>query len=150
MNNPKYDFTRHLTYRIARLQARLNAQATSLLRTHAQISLSEWRVIAMLSDPRVETQKDVLEAMGLDKGQVSRTMQRLSQKGLIMRMSPAEAQRERAIRLTDSGRQLLKKMTPIMMQRQAHLQSGFDAGEVDQLLDLVGKLESKSGHLDIS
>lgn len=150
MDSLIYDLTRHLTYRIARLQARLNAQATSLLKTHAQISLSEWRVIAMLANPKVETQKDVLEAMGLDKGQISRTIQRLVQKGMIVPISSAEAQRERGLKLTEKGRHLVEKMVPIMMQRQAHLQSGLDEAEIDRLFDFVNRLEQKTGHLDIS
>jgi len=150
MDSLIYDLTHHLTYRIARLQARLNAQATSLLKTHAQISLSEWRVIAMLANPKVETQKDVLEAMGLDKGQISRTIQRLVQKGMIVPISSAEAQRERGLKLTEKGRHLVERMVPIMMQRQAHLQSGLDEAEIDQLFDFVNRLEQKAGHLDIS
>lgn len=37
-----------------------------------------------------------------------------------------------------------------MMERQAHLQSGLEAGETDKLFELIEKLEQKSGHLTIT
>ena len=38
-----YDLKKHLTYQIARLQAKLSAQASELLKEHLNLSLSEWR-----------------------------------------------------------------------------------------------------------
>ena len=150
MDNMVYNLSRHVTYRIARLHARLDAQATEILKTHAKISLSEWRVLAVLTNPSVETQKDVLEAMGLDKGQISRTLKRLEANGFINLALSEHDHRQRQISLTGTGDQLVKKMFPIMMERQAHLQSGLEAGETDKLFELIEKLEQKSGHLTIT
>lgn len=149
MDSLIYDLSRHLTYRIARLQARLNAQATELLKTHADISLSEWRVLAVMSNPDVTTQKDVLEAMGLDKGQVSRTLKRLETRQLIIMTSSTGDQRKRHVALSPKGQDLVQMILPIMKRRQAHLQSDLSAEEVNQLFELLNKLERKSGHLTL-
>jgi len=143
-----YDLNQHLTYRIARLQAKLSAQASELLKDHLSLSLSEWRALAVLYNPEVETQKDVLLAMGLDKGQISRTIKRLEEKGLIQTDKSTADNRLRKISLTPSGVDTVDKMFPIMMQRQAHLQNGFTSEELKQLFNFLNRLEEKSGHLN--
>jgi len=147
-NSQIYDLNQHLTYRIARLQAKLSAQASELLKDHLSLSLSEWRALAVLYNPEVETQKDVLLAMGLDKGQISRTIKRLEEKGLIQTDKSTADNRLRKISLTPSGVDTVDKMFPIMMQRQAHLQNGFTSEELKQLFNFLNRLEEKSGHLN--
>lgn len=147
-NSQIYDLNQHLTYRIARLQAKLSAQASELLKDHLSLSLSEWRALAVLYNPEVETQKDVLLAMGLDKGQISRTIKRLEEKGLIQTDKSTADKRLRKISLTPSGVDTVDKMFPIMMQRQAHLQNGFTSEELKQLFNFLNRLEEKSGHLN--
>ena len=147
-NSQIYDLNQHLTYRIARLQAKLSAQASELLKDHLSLSLSEWRALAVLYNPEVETQKDVLLAMGLDKGQISRTIKRLEEKGLIQTDKSTADNRLRKISLTPSGVDTVDKIFPIMMQRQAHLQNGFTSEELKQLFNFLNRLEEKSGHLN--
>ena len=147
-NSQIYDLNQHLTYRIARLQAKLSAQASELLKDHLSLSLSEWRALAVLYNPEVETQKDVLLAMGLDKGQISRTIKRLEEKVLIQTDKSTADNRLRKISLTPSGVDTVDKMFPIMMQRQAHLQNGFTSEELKQLFNFLNRLEEKSGHLN--
>ena len=147
-NSQIYDLNQHLTYRIARLQAKLSAQASELLKDHLSLSLSEWRALAVLYNPEVETQKDVLLAMGLDKGQISRTIKRLEEKGLIQTDKSTADNRLRKISLTPSGVDTVDKMFPIMVQRQAHLQNGFTSEELKQLFNFLNRLEEKSGHLN--
>ena len=150
MNSIGYDLNRHLTFRIARLQARLNAQASELLNAYAQISLSEWRILAVLSNPSVKTQKDVLNAMGLDKGQISRTLKRLEGRGLINMAWSKSDQRQRQVSLAPGGVEIVDKMSPIMMKRQAYLQSDISASDIDLLFELIGKLEANAGPISPS
>lgn len=145
MDSMVYDLNSHLTYRLARLQAQLNAQASGILKTHAQISLSEWRVLAVLSNPDVKTQKDMMRAMSLDKGQISRTVKRLEAKQLVEQNAPAHDHRQRHVTLSEHGKALVKRIFPIMMKRQAHLQSEFTDEALDTLFSLLGKLEQKTG-----
>ena len=145
MNSIVYDLNRHLTYRLARLQSQLSAQATDILKQHADISLSEWRVLTILTDPKIRFQKDVLKAMGLDKGQVSRTLKRLSDKKLAILSPDEQDQRNRIVALTDDGKSLVKKMIPIMLARQAHLQNDFSKTELNSLFHFIEMLESKTG-----
>lgn len=145
MDSIIYDLNRHLTYRLARLQSQLSAQATDILKQHTKISLSEWRVLALLTDPTITFQKDVLKAMGLDKAQISRTLKRLSEKKLIILTSDKQDQRNRLVTITDEGKALVQKMVPIMLKRQAHLQSDFNETELINLFSYIEILEKKTG-----
>ena len=143
-----YELNRHLTYRLARLQSQLSAQATDILKHHTNISLSEWRILAILKDPNIASQKDILNAMGLDKGQVSRTLKGLSKKDLIIMTINKKDNRNRLVKLTNEGEELVQKMVPIMLKRQAHLQSDFDEAELDTLFKFIEKLEQKTGPIE--
>ena len=136
MDSIVYDLNRHLTYRIARLQSHLSAQASDILKHHADISLSEWRILTILTNPAIEFQKDVLSAMGLDKGQVSRTLKRLKDKDYIAISHDDRDQRKRLVTLTKSGLALVERMAPLMLRRQAHLQ---------KLFEFIEALEGKTG-----
>ena len=145
MDSIVYDLNRHLTYRIARLQSHLSAQASDILKHHADISLSEWRILTILTNPAIEFQKDVLSAMGLDKGQVSRTLKRLKDKDYIAISHDDRDQRKRLVTLTKSGLALVERMAPIMLRRQAHLQSQFSEAELEKLFEFIEALEGKTG-----
>ena len=148
MDSIVYDLNRHLTYRIARLQSHLSAQASDILKHHADISLSEWRILTILTNPAIEFQKDVLSAMGLDKGQVSRTLKRLKDKGYIEISHDDRDQRKRLVILTKSGLSLVERMAPLMLRRQAHLQSQFTEAELEKLFEFIEVLESKTGPIE--
>lgn len=145
MDSIVYDLNRHLTYRIARLQSHLSAQASDILKNHADISLSEWRILTILTNPAIEFQKDVLSAMGLDKGQVSRTLKRLKDKDYIAISHDDRDQRKRLVTLTKSGLALVERMAPLMLRRQAHLQSQFSEAELEKLFEFIEALEGKTG-----
>lgn len=140
-----FDLTHHLTYRIARLQARLSAQATEILKQNTDISLSEWRILAILGDTEIVSQKDVLRAMGLDKGQVSRTLRRLETKKYIIIDHDAADNRKRQISLSDSGKEIVRHILPLMLKRQAFLKSPFSEDDLKSFYGFITKLEQKAG-----
>ena len=140
---------RILTYRLARLQAKLNAQASDLVERHCGLSLSQWRIIAVLSDPEVNTQKDVMKAVGLDKGQISRTIKQLSAKNLITIAPDRNDHRVQQLNVTEDGYDILNKMAPIMSQRQEYLKDGFSEEELKAFIDFVDRLERKAHKLNI-
>jgi hypothetical protein len=69
-----------LTYRLARVQARLNVHAAVLLKRHAGLTLSQWRIIALIGSGGHTKVSDFTRSMGLDKGLVSRNVRLLVEK----------------------------------------------------------------------
>ena len=144
-----YDLSTILTFRLSRLQANLNAQAADLLRRHGGVPLAHWRVMLLLYDNLANTQREIVELAGFDKGQVSRIVDRLIENGLLVSESDVDDKRVRKLRLTQAARQMLGRLIPLMRQRQEHLASGFEETEMKQLFEYLDRLDKVSGKLEI-
>lgn len=144
-----YDLSTILTFRLSRLQANLNAQAADLLRRHGGVPLAHWRVMLLLYDNLANTQREIVELAGFDKGQVSRIVDKLIENGLLVSESYVDDKRVRKLRLTQAARQMLGRLIPLMRQRQEHLASGFEETEMKQLFEYLDRLDKVSGKLEI-
>ncbi len=148
LNHYPFDLQNVLTYRFARLQAKLNAQASDLVDKQGGISLSQWRILAVLSDQNISTQKDVLMTVGLDKGQISRTIKQLVQKQFITVSHDQPDSRIQHLALTEAGIAITETLHPIMNARQKYLQQDFTDEEIEQLFEWLGRLEGRSHKLN--
>ena len=139
-----YDLQRTLTFRLARMQAKLNTQASDLVERHCGLSLTEWRILTVLSDPEVKTQKDVLKSMGIDKGQISRTIKKLLGQSLISSEENKTDNRLQMLSLTDEAWTVLKKMKPIMTKRQNYIRRELSDAELMSLISMIDRIEANA------
>lgn len=138
-----------LTYRLSKLQARLNAQAADLLRRHGGVPLAHWRVLLVLSSGLATTQKEIVELAAFDKGQVSRIVDRLIEEDFLVSESDVDDKRIRKLKVTPSGRQMISRLIPLMQQRQAHLVGKFSEDEKQLLFGFLDRLDEVSGKLSL-
>ncbi|MEM6617991.1 MAG: MarR family winged helix-turn-helix transcriptional regulator [Pseudomonadota bacterium] len=130
-----------ITYRLARVQARLNVQAARLLRDVSGISLPQWRVVALLGDVTETTSRELVRRSAIDKGLVSRTLKTLQAEGYVeTRLSKAD-QRVQKISLTPKGRALFEKTLPHMHQRQRIIEASCSAEELRIFRAVLQRLE---------
>ena len=64
--------SRFMTYRLARLHARLNVQASRILQDVAGLSLTQWRVLSLVGSHRGATATQLTRVSAMDKGLFSR------------------------------------------------------------------------------
>ena len=131
-DNVLYDASRpssFLTYRLSRLQARLNAQAADVLRRHDGVPLAQWRVLLLLYGGDVSSQKEIVGLAQFDKGQVSRLVDTLIERGLISAKSSGADKRVRTLSLTGDGIAIVERLIPVMRERQRKLLGVFSAEE---------------------
>ena len=133
-----------LTYRLARAQARLNAQAGRLLKEASGISLSQWRVLAMIGAGGEDTvlAADLKRMMGFDKGLFSRTLRGMMDDGLVNSVTDEADRRRQKLALTEAGRALYDKTLPVMRARQRRLRAALEPAELDALHSALLKLEA--------
>ncbi|MGC6530242.1 MAG: MarR family winged helix-turn-helix transcriptional regulator, partial [Candidatus Puniceispirillaceae bacterium] len=74
-----------VTYRLAKLQSRLNAQGTAILKEKSGLSLVEWRVIQVIRMFDKPSLSQIAEHVQMDKGQLSRKIKVMIEKGLLNR-----------------------------------------------------------------
>lgn len=133
-----------VTFRLARLQSSLNAQAVATLKAHGGPSLVEWRLIQSL---RIYGQASMTELAGLvqmDKGQLSRKIAAMVEKGLLRIEKDPQDQRVQHLHLTEAAQALSRSVMPIMEARQRHLLQDLSPEELAQFYSVLDRLEAAS------
>ena len=141
------DLKSFITYRLARLQSRLNAQAIRMLKTASNLSLTEWRIVAVTALHDTCTLSDLVRDTGLDKGQLSRAVSALVSNGYLVSAVNQDDQRQNLLHLSASGTELHAKLLPIMRGRQEHLLHGIDPHELATALKVLDALDLAAGSL---
>jgi DNA-binding MarR family transcriptional regulator len=132
-----------MTYRLARVQNKLNAQAASLLRANCDLSLTEWRVISLASLLGETTATTMAREVDMDKGQISRAIKRLLEaEHLISKHSQSDG-RQSLLSLSESGKTLHARVIPVMMERQHGLVEGIDEADLLTFYKVLEILEDK-------
>ncbi len=131
-NEPQASLGQFLTYKISRVQAKLNAQASRILRDHSGITLTQWRIIAVLGDGGSCTAAQLSRMTAMDKGLISRNVKTLNTEGLIAISRDNNDNRALHLNLTGKGLAVFEHTFPRMRARQKALRSYLD--EVDQEL----------------
>ncbi|MEM9629570.1 MAG: MarR family transcriptional regulator [Pseudomonadota bacterium] len=130
-----------LTYRLSRVQAKLNAQASALLRKRAGLTISQWRILALVGAAGQTRLSELSRIAALDKGLLSRNLKTLVADGLVRSKQDDIDHRVQHLSLSDSGQALFETTLPRMRERQRHLRSSMTANELDVLNRVLDKLE---------
>ncbi|MEL7099421.1 MAG: MarR family transcriptional regulator [Pseudomonadota bacterium] len=131
-----------LTYRISRVHAKLNAQASTLLSDHSGLTLSRWRILALVGAAGQTRLSDLARAAALDKGLLSRNLKVMVADGLIDAQQDDIDQRVHLLSLTQAGRSLFESTLPRMQERQAKLRASLAPDELTTLYAALEKLEA--------
>ena len=132
-----------VTYRIARVQNRLNAQAAGLLRMHSQLSLTEWRVISLSNLAGPATATALAREGQMDKGQISRAVKKLIESGYLRARIDQGDGRQTQLSLTDKGVAIHERLISIMRARQEHLVEDLSEAELETFFKVLESLETQ-------
>lgn len=120
--------------RLSWLGAHLVASATA---TYGKLGLGfpEARIIFLLGRVGEMAGVRISEALGVDRGGVSRALKSLTAAGLICR-----AGRSRSVRLTPEGAAIFSQVAAITAQRERLILAGFSPEERTELVKLLDRL----------
>lgn len=136
-----------VTYKINQLSSAFERQWTRVMREKAGVSLSEWRILAVLHDGAA-TFARIVEATGVNKALASRSMHQLEELELVnISDTPGDA-RSITLTLTGKGKKLLDNVLPVALQRQAHLLSVLTPNERKVLYAVIDKLKDAASEWD--
>ncbi len=141
---------RFLTLRLSRIQAKLNAQASHILREVNGLSLVQWRILALVAASGRSTASALSQYAGIDKGLFSRALKTLVAGGLISVATDPADHRSHVISATDRGFEIFERTLPIMRARQAHLVSDMTPEQRRVLMSALDKLEVAATRLDFT
>lgn len=136
-----------LPYQLSVLSNKISQGIAIYYREQHDISVPEWRVLAILSDMNHQTAKELTSHSQMDKVKISRTMKLLESKGLISERTCIEDARARRYNLTINGRQLINEVKPKALDFEKHLISSLSEGEITQFQNCIQILNQQADKL---
>ena len=130
-----------LTYRLSRVQAKLNAQATRILRDASGITLSQWRIIALVGAAGQTRMSQLAQEAALDKGLLSRNLKGLIESGVVIARPDESDHRAQVLTLSPKGIEIFERTLPVSRERQRNLRSELTEQELRVFRRVLDKLE---------
>ena len=133
-----------LPYRLAVLS---NTVSTTVARAYAKrfnVSIPEWRVIAVLGRFPGLSAVEVAERTLMDKVAVSRAVTKLIKNGRIDREFADADKRRSILNLSEDGKQLHDEIADLALQFERDLLQGFSKDELDQLDTIMERLLARA------
>lgn len=131
----------YLTFRISRVQAKLNAQGARVLMQAVGLTLTQWRVVALIGAVGQTRLSDLAREAALDKGLLSRNVKNLVNQGVV-RSTPDEMDhRVQHLSLSDKGQEIFDRALPATRKRQKWLRQDLSPDEIDTFRRVLDKLE---------
>lgn len=110
-----------LPYQIAVLSQRVSEGFARHYRTQFSITVSEWRVVAHLSQEEAVSVREICRRVNMDKPKVSRAASRLEGKGYVRKVENSRDRRLVELSLTESGHAMVAELTPLAAAYEAEL-----------------------------
>lgn len=108
------------------------------------LSVSEWRIIAVLGGEGVLSASDIVERSSMTKVNVSRGIKGLQKSGLLKRDIDGQDKRRASLRLTNSGIEILETLKPLLLELETQLLEGLSVTEVKTLLSAMEKVRANA------
>ncbi|AKH19775.1 MarR family winged helix-turn-helix transcriptional regulator [Sedimenticola thiotaurini] len=132
-----------LPYRFSVLTNDISKSIASIYSKRFHISIQEWRIIANLGDRQPLSANEIGAHVNLDKVQISRALNKLIDKGLVLRTLDKVDKRKSSLRLSRKGHRLYEKIVPIALERERQLLAALNRQEQAQLNRILDKLEQR-------
>jgi len=105
------------------------------------LSVSEWRTMAVLGLYGVLSATEIVERSSIDKVNVSRAIKGLQKRGYLKRDIDGDDKRKAVLRLTAEGRQTYTSLIPMLKAIEGQLLDGLSEEEIDTLIRLMAKVQ---------
>ncbi|HPD93979.1 MAG: winged helix-turn-helix transcriptional regulator [Rhodobacter sp.] len=125
---PDFDLNTFLPYRMNAAASRISRAFADRYREDFGITIPEWRVLVHLHHAGDVSVRDIESRVDMEKSKVSRAASRLEAAGYVSKAVNDQDRRLLALRLTDSGHDLVARVLPVAMQYQ------------DEMLERLGPL----------
>ena len=144
-----------LTFRVTRLSNALRANITKRYLAEFDLSLPEWRLLALVARFAPMRFSEVTSRSSMDKGQVSRTLRAMEKRGLVKMKTirgrggrPAEVLAAPVmVSINAKGRTLYRTILPVARKRQAEMLLTLDPRDRYELYSIISKLFETVGQV---
>ena len=131
---------RFLPYRLSILSNRISRAIAKRYAKTFDLTIPEWRIIAVLGHRPGLTAKEIVEATEMDKVAVSRAVAKLAAARRVAASIDASDGRRQVLTLTSQGEALHARIAPIALESERRLLATLDARQRAQFDMLVDRL----------
>jgi DNA-binding MarR family transcriptional regulator len=104
------------------------------------LSFGEQVIMMFLSTHDNVSQDTISKKFMIDKGMIAKTLTKLEQKEIILRVQNLDNKRENIISLTQKGRDILNIMSGVLDEWNEIIYEGMSQEEIDCVKRLTGKM----------
>ena len=133
------DLERFLPYRLSVLSNTVSEALAALYGERFNLSVTQWRVIAVLGRYPDLSAVEVAERTRMDKVAVSRAVAELIDSGRLDRQMDRLDRRRSVLNLSVEGRRVYAEIAPLALACEARLLSALSAKERDALEGILDK-----------
>ena len=140
------DLDRFLPYRLSVLSNRISSSVAEIYSEHFQLTITEWRVMAILGRYPDLSANEVAQRSAMDKVAVSRAVARLIDAGRLTREMHDDDRRRSVLRLSDEGMRIYDQIAPLALAFERQLLGDMTPEEralLFRVLDRLDELELK-------
>ncbi len=135
------DLERYLPYRLSVLSNRISHDIASLYNKRFGLSVTEWRVIAVLAKTPGLSAREVCARTAMDKVAISRAVAALTKDQRIERATDNDDKRRSILRLTHAGREIYDIIAPQALDYEKRMLEALSAEERTALDHLLKRIE---------
>ena len=141
-NVENFQARRSIGYLVRRLHNLIVPRAEALF-ADADFTFSQWVVLMAVRDGIASTSGEIARHMDHDTGAVTRLVDQLEERGLLVRKRSTEDRRVVHIEITPSGRALTKSLMVRLVGFWNEVLDGIPPEEVTQLIQMLTRLMAK-------
>lgn len=143
------DLEHFLPYRLSVLSNRISGAIAREYSTRFALTVTEWRVMAVLGRYPGLSANQVSQRTAMDKVAVSRAVARMLEAGRIEREFDDDDRRRSVLHLSEAGYAVYDQIVPLALGFERHVLGDMPAAERDllfRLLDRLDELELRAEH----
>ncbi len=133
-----------ISYRLSRTAGLMSRGAALRYRRELDVSLGEWRAVALLADGAPQSLIQLSRAAGLDKAQMSRVVASLTRRGLVLRELSPHSRSAVALSLTRRGREIYAGLIDAAAERDQAFRAALTPEELAALESALDKLAAQA------
>ena len=134
------DLARFLPYRLSVLSNTISQAIASDYEARFGLSITQWRVMAVLGQKENLAARDVAIRTAMDKVAVSRAVAGLIEKGHLERTISEVDKRESCLRLSDQGREIHDQIVPLAYEHERRVLQRLSSEEREWLMRILDAL----------
>jgi len=145
LNGESFDLNDFLPYRLSTLTNRVSRAFSTLYSEQFDLTIPEWRVMAVLGQEPGLSADQVCARTEMDKVTVSRAVTRLLEHGRVRREFASADRRRSVLELSARGRQVHRRIIPLAQAYESRLAAKLTAADRVLFLQFLGRLAPDAG-----